>query len=146
MRSTEDHPWGLRLRLPISFSVFGLSVGDFLGDLDPERVKTLTFVPAAEFLIPLSDRRLLKPRQDFGIGKRRVDFSLYTLVRHYFRELVFDQALSEPLVIEREYEIGITLGSTPLHRIWKINDPRFLIGYRFGENLRAVRLKFGLPF
>ena len=215
IRSPEEHPWGLRLRFPISFGVFGLSFDDFLGDLDTERIKTLTFVPAAEFLIPLSDHWLLKPRQDFGIGKdfeggdwiwitateiqgvytkpwknlvftfgsgvkysfsdsandlydddfalvkvgfdtlipfgidigkRRVDTSLYLVVRHYFRELVFDQVLEDPLIIEQEYEIGITLGSTPLPRIWRFNVPRFLIGYRFGRDLKGIRLKFGLPF
>ncbi len=215
LRSPEDRPWGLRLRFPISFGVFGLSLEDFLEGFDAERVKTLTFVPAAEFLIPLGDRWMLKPRQDFGVGRdlqsqdwiwitatevlgvysrpwknllftfgsgvkysvsdssndlfdddfalvkvgfdtlvpfgievgqRRVDMSLYVVARHYFRELVFDQVLEEPLVIDQEYEVGITLGSTPLPRIWKFNLPRLLIGYRFGRDLRGIRLKFGLPF
>lgn len=217
LRSPEENPWGLRLRFPISFGVYGLTLGDFLEapDLDVDQIKTLTFVPAAEFLIPLSGRWLLKPRQDFGVGKdfeggdwiwitstevqgvytrpwrgllftfgsgikysssnsandlydddfglvklgfdtliplgldvgqRRVDTSLYVVVRHYFHELVFDQVLSEPIVIQREYELGITIGSTPLPRFWKFNIPRFLIGYRFGEDLRAIHIKFGLPF
>ena len=172
-------------------------------------------VPGAEFLLPLSKRWMLKPRQDLGVGKdfeggdwillaatevqgvytrpwknlvftfgsgvkyslshsssglynedfarfevgldtlipfgldvgrRRIDFSLYVIGRHYFRELVFDQVLVEPLVIEQEGEVGITFGSTPLPRIWKFNVPRLLIGYRFAENFKGIRIKFGLPF
>jgi hypothetical protein len=47
---------------------------------------------------------------------------------------------------EQEGEIGITFGSTPLPRFWKFNIPRVLIGYRFAENFRGIRIKFGLPF
>lgn len=216
-RDPEQLPWGLRLRFPVSFGVYGLTLGDFLEDLDfdVERIKALTFVPAAEFLIPLNERWMLKPRQDLGVGKdfeggdwilimatevqgiytrpwknlvftfgsgvkysfsdsnrglydddfarlqvgldtlipfgldvgkRRVDFSLYLIGRHYFRALVFDQLVHDPLVIEQEGEVGITFGSTPLPRIWKFNIPRLLIGYRFAENFRGLRIKFGLPF
>jgi hypothetical protein len=80
------------------------------------------------------------------IGSRRVDFSLYVIGRHYFRELVFAQVLEDPLVIRQEGEVGITFGSTPLPRIWKFNVPRLLIGYRFAENFKGIRIKFGLPF
>lgn len=214
-RDPEEHPWGLRLRFPISFGVYGLTFDDILEDFDFDRIKAITFVPAAEFLIPLSEHWLLKPRQDLGFGKdfeggdwvlimatqvqglytkpwknlvftfgsgvkysfsdssrglydddfarlevgfdtlipfgldvgnHRVDFSLYVIGRHYFRALVFDQVLSDPLVIEQEGEVGITFGSTPLPRFWKFNVPRLLIGFRFAENFRGIRIKFGLPF
>ncbi len=216
-RDPEERPWGLRLRFPISFGVYGLTLGDFLEDLDFDvnRIKALTFVPAAEFLIPLSENWMLKPRQDLGVGKdfeggdwvlilatevqglytkpwknmvftfgsgvkysfsdsnrglydddfarlevgldtlipfgldvgqRRVDFSLYVIGRHYFRALVFDQVVRDPLVIEQEGEVGITFGSTPLPRIWKFNVPRLLIGYRFAEDFQGILIKFGLPF
>lgn len=215
IRSPEDHPWGLRLRVPISFGIYNLNYEDFLGGIESERVRATTVVPEAEFLIPLGDHWTLKPRVGFGlgkdfhggqtiylgtsrlqgvytrpwknlvftfgsgaeysfsdsrdglydddfarleigldtlipfgidVGKRRVDFSLYVLGRHYFRALVFGQVLDEPIVIEQEGEIGITFGSTPKPRIWKFPIPRLLIGYRFGENLRGIRIKFGLPF
>ena len=70
-RDLAERPWGLRLRFPISFGVYGLTLGDFLEDLDfdVDRIKALTFVPAAEFLIPLSEHWMLKPRQDLGVGK-----------------------------------------------------------------------------
>ena len=80
------------------------------------------------------------------VGQRRVDFSLYVIGRHYFRALVFDQLVHDPLVIEQEGEIGITFGSTPLPRIWKFNVPRLLIGYRFAEDFQGILIKFGLPF
>jgi len=216
-RDPEEQPWGLRLRFPVSFGVYDLTFKGFFEDLDfdLDRFKTVTFVPAVEFLIPLSEHWMLKPRQDLGVGKdfeggqwvliaateiqglytrpwkslvftfgsgvkysvshssgalynddfarievgldtlipfgldigqHRVDFSLYVIGRHYFRELVFDQVLLDPLVVEQEGEIGITFGSTPLPRIWKFNIPRFLIGYRFAENFKGLRIKFGLPF
>ena len=215
LRSTEEHPWGLRLRFPVTFGVYSLELGDFLEDLDFDRIRAVTFVPAAEFLIPLSDRWSLKPRQDLGVGKdfaggdwiliaatgvsavyarpwksflftfgtgvkytfshsssglndddfarveagldtlfpigldvgdHRVDSSVYFLARHYFRELAFGQVLESPVVIEQEYEVGITLGSTPRPRIWRFPVPRLLIGYRFSDNLKGIRIKFGLPF
>lgn len=215
VRSPEEHPWGLRLRVPISFGIYNLEILDFLEGIETERVRAATVVPELEFLVPLSDRWTLKPRLGFGLGKdfhggqtillgtsrlqgvytrlwrnllftfgsgveysfsdsrdglydddyarleigldtlipfgldvgsRRVDFSLFVIGRHYFRELIFGQVLEDPVVIEQEGEIGITFGSTPKPKIWKFRIPRFLIGYRFGENLRAVRVKFGLPF
>lgn len=217
LRSPEEHPWGLRLRFPVSFGVYGLTIKDIFEDLDfdLQKIKAVTFVPGAEFLLPLSPRWMLKPRLDLGVGKdfeggdwiwiaateiqgiftrpwrnmvftfgsgvkysvshssgglynddfarlevgldtlipfgldigqRRVDFSLYIIGRHYFRELVFDQVLVDPLIIQQEGEVGITFGSTPLPRIWKLNIPRLLIGYRFAENFKGLRIKFGLPF
>ena len=215
IRSPETHPWGLRLRVPISFGIYNLDFEDFLGGIDSERVRSTTVVPEAEFLIPLGNRWTLKPSVGLGlgkdfhggqtvllgtsklrgvytrpwknliftfaagaeysfsdsrdglydddyarvevgldtlipfgleVGKRRVDFSLYVLGRHYFRELVFGQVLDQPIVIEQEGEVGITFGSTPRPRIWRLPIPRLLIGYRFGEGLRGIRIKFGLPF
>lgn len=215
LRSPEEHPWGLRLRFPITFGVFSLELGDLLEDFDLDRIKVVTFVPAAEFLIPLSERWMLKPRQDLGVGKdfeggdwilisstgvqaiyarpwksfvftlgtgtkysfsrsstgdnnddfalveagldtlfpvglrvgtHRVDSSVFVIGRHYFRALVFGQVLENPVVIEQEFEIGVTIGSTPRPRIWKFQVPRLLIGYRFSDNLKGIRIKFGLPF
>lgn len=215
LRSPDEHPWGLRLRFPVTLGVFSLELGDFLEDFDLDRIQTITFVPAAEFLIPLGEHWMLKPRQDLGVGKDfqggdwtliaatgvsgvytrpwrsflftfgtgvkytlshspsglneddfarveagldtlfplglnvgeyRLDSSVYFIVRHYFRELVFSQVLESPLVIEQEYEIGVTIGSTPKPRLWKFQIPRLLIGYRFSENLQGVRIKLGLPF
>jgi hypothetical protein len=215
IRSTEDHPWGLWLRFPVTFGAYSLELGDFLEDFDLDRIQAMTFVPAAEFLIPLSKHWMLKPRQDLGVGKdftggdwiliaatgvravytkpwksflftfgpgtkytlsrsssglndddfalveagldtlfpvglhvgdHRVDSSVFFIARHYFRELAFGQVLDEPVVIEQEFEVGITIGSTPRPRIWKLQVSRLLIGYRFSENLKGIRIKFGLPF
>ena len=215
LRSPEEHCWGLRLRFPVSLGIYGLTLEGFLEDFDVDNVRAVTIMPGAEFLIPLSQNWMLKPRQDLGVGKdfeggdwifltateiqgvytnpwknlvftfgsgvkyslshsssgfynddfarlevgldtlipfgldvgsRRVDFSLYVIGRHYFRELVFGQVLEDPLVIRQEGEVGITFGSTPLPRIWKFNVPRLLIGYRFAENFKGLRIKFGLPF
>lgn len=215
IRSPEEHRWGLRLRVPISFGIYNLELIDFLEGIETERIRAFTVVPEVEFLVPLSEHWTFKPRQGLGLGKdfhggqvihlgttrlqgiykkpwknllftfgsgiqysfsnsrdgfydddfarveigldtlipfgldvgsRRVDFSLFAIGRHYFRELVFGQVLEDPIVIEQEYEVGITFGSTPRPRIWKFPIPRLLIGYRFGENLKGIRIKFGLPF
>lgn len=215
IRSPEEHRWGLRLRVPISFGIYNLKFLDFLEGIESERLRATTVVPEVEFLVPLSKRWTLKPRIGAGLGKdfhggqtillgttklqavytnpwrnllftfgsgveysfsnsrdglydddfarveigldtlipfgldvgsRRVDFSLFIIGRHYFRELIFGQVLDEPIVVEEEYEVGFTFGSTPRPRIWKFKVPRLLIGYRFADDFRAIRIKFGLPF
>lgn len=82
----------------------------------------------------------------FDIGKRSTDSSVYVVVRHYFRKLVFGQVEGEPITIDDHFEVGWTFGTDPPMRLWGVNISRIGIGYRFGESLRGIRIKFGFPF
>lgn len=66
-RSLEKHPWGLKLRLPISLWLYNVNLPDFLEGLDSLRAVAL--VPEAEFRIPVSRRWMLKPYVKAGVAK-----------------------------------------------------------------------------
>ncbi len=44
-----------------------------------------------------------------------------------------------------QYEIGVTWGPQGEAKLWKIPIPRIGIGWRFGEDLSAIRLVIGIP-
>ncbi len=68
-RSLEEHPWGLKLRLPISLWLYNLNLPDFLEGLDLDSVRAVALVPEAEFRIPVSQRWMLKPYVKAGMAK-----------------------------------------------------------------------------
>jgi hypothetical protein len=45
-----------------------------------------------------------------------------------------------------QYEFGITFGTTPARRVWRVPLPRVGIGYRFGSNIEVFRLVLGSPY
>jgi hypothetical protein len=81
----------------------------------------------------------------FSIKERKVDSSVYVIARHFFRTLVFQQP-GGSIEIERQFEVGLTFGTTPRPLVWKFRVPRITVGYRFGEGLRGIRIKLGFPF
>lgn len=66
LRSPVDHRVGMRLRFPLTFGTYSLTIVDFLDDLN---LRTFSFVPGIEFLIPFGERWMLMPRQDLGFTK-----------------------------------------------------------------------------
>ena len=68
-RSLEEHPWGLKLRLPISLWLYSVDLPDFLDGLDLDKVRAVALVPEAEFRIPVSRRWMLKPYIKAGVAK-----------------------------------------------------------------------------
>ena len=66
-RSLEEHPWGLKLRLPISLWLYNVNLPDFLEGLDS--LRAIALVPEAEFRIPVSRRWMLKPYVKAGVAK-----------------------------------------------------------------------------
>ena len=81
----------------------------------------------------------------FGTKNHRFDASVYFIARHFFRTLVFQQP-GGSIEIDRQFEVGLTLGTTPRLLVWKVRLPRIGVGYRFGESLRGIRINFGFPF
>jgi hypothetical protein len=68
-RSLEEHPWGLKLRLPISLWLYSVDLPDFLEGLNLDNVSAIALVPEAEFRIPVSRRWMLKPYVKAGVAK-----------------------------------------------------------------------------
>ncbi len=67
LRRLDEHPWGLRLYVPLSLGSYELEaitdVGDFF-----TKVQSVAIVPGVEFLVPVGDRWVLKPFGEVGVG------------------------------------------------------------------------------
>jgi len=81
----------------------------------------------------------------FTVAGNQADISLYFIHRHYFGATV-DRPSDDPLEIKYTDEIGFTLGTDPRTKLWFFRLPRIGLGFRWGENLRGLRLNFGFPF
>jgi hypothetical protein len=69
LKPLEDNPWGLRLTLPISFGVHDLNA-TVDGELMPlDRLRTLTFEPGVELLVPVGSETVFKPFVEGGFGR-----------------------------------------------------------------------------
>lgn len=81
----------------------------------------------------------------FTIAGKQADLSLY-FIRRDFVSAVIQRSGEEPLEIESTNEIGVTFGTTPKMTLWFVKLPRIGLGFRWGRNLRGIRLNFGFPF
>lgn len=80
------------------------------------------------------------------IRGRRTDASLYVANYLYLNDVEFARQKAEPLVIDSEYEVGVTFGREKPWRLGFVRIPRVGLSYRFGDDLSAVRLTLGYPF
>jgi hypothetical protein len=81
----------------------------------------------------------------FTVAGNQADLSLY-LIRRDYVAAVIQRTGEEPLEIESTNEIGVTFGTTPRIKLWSVRLPRIGVGFRWGHNLRGIRLNFGFPF
>lgn len=74
--------------------------------------------------------------------------SLYWINYLYFDDLRFFRYLAEPDSVDKQNELGVTIGFNSRDRLWMfdLETARIGIGYRFGDNLDVIRIVFGLPF
>jgi len=72
LRELEEDPFGLTLRLPVSFGLYDLAAVLEDGTKISESLSTLTVLPGVEIQVPVGERWLLKPFAEVGAGK---DFS-----------------------------------------------------------------------
>jgi hypothetical protein len=79
------------------------------------------------------------------LGKHQAELSGYYIYR-YFYDARIERDEGDPLTLEASHEIGIRFGTEPRIKLWFIRLPSIGLGYRWGENLRGVRLNFGFPF
>jgi len=68
LRSEDDHPFGIRLRVNATFGFYDLDPKDFLDFDFPDRVGTFALVPGVEFPIRLKQNWTLMPFIDAGIA------------------------------------------------------------------------------
>jgi hypothetical protein len=81
----------------------------------------------------------------FTVGGNQGDISGY-FIRRQWVDAFISRGLEEPLEIRYTNEVGFTFGTTPRVRLWFVKLPRVGLGYRFGPNVKGIRLNFGFPF
>jgi hypothetical protein len=81
----------------------------------------------------------------FTIGGNQSDLSLYFIRRQYIDAFITRDE-GAPLEIQYTNELGFTFGTTPRTKLWFFRLPRIGLGYRWGQNIRGLRLNFGFPF
>jgi hypothetical protein len=69
LRRADEHPFGIKLKFPVTFGFYSFSPLDFIESGFPDRVNTLTFVPGVEFEVPVRENWALFPFADVGVGK-----------------------------------------------------------------------------
>jgi hypothetical protein len=80
-----------------------------------------------------------------GIGGNQGDMSGY-YIRRQWVDAFFSKDDHDPLEIRYTNEFGFTFGTTPRVKLWFVKLPRIGLGYRWGPNVKAIRLNFGFPF
>lgn len=81
----------------------------------------------------------------FTLSGNGADLSLYFIRRQYI-DAIIERSGDDPLEIVATNEIGVTFGTTPKTKLWFVKLPRIGLGYRWGHNVRGIRLNFGFPF
>jgi hypothetical protein len=81
----------------------------------------------------------------FDVSGLPADVAPYAIFRR-FSGLEFDLPGDTSARVERQWELGLTFGTEPRHRVWGIRLPRFGIAHRFGDGLPGWRIVFGFPF
>lgn len=81
----------------------------------------------------------------FTIGGNQGNISLYFIRRQYV-DAVIERDEGVPLEIQYSNEFGFAFDTTPKVKLWFFRLPRIGLGYRWGQNIRGLRLNFGFPF
>ena len=80
----------------------------------------------------------------FQIGGSTPDVGAYFEPEYFPDALSFTTASGDRSSIQKQYEIGFTLGfRDPAPKIWFIGVPRLGVGYRFGDGLTGLRIRIG---
>jgi hypothetical protein len=82
----------------------------------------------------------------FTLGGRKTNIGGYFAYYYYFDDLEFQRVQQNPIEIDDQFEIGITFGTYEPIRILWWNMKRVGIAFRFGDDLKAIRLISSFPF
>lgn len=132
---------GLRSRYSIHWKrfQFALGAGVFYDAFKPEglEIKDYTSIGIGwDTIYPLG----------FNLWGQEANIGGFLSYYHYFDNLEFTRNLNSLLEISNQYEIGLTLGVVDYIEIGPLKLQRFGIAYRFGEDLKAIRLISDFPF
>jgi len=133
-RLTDGRKLGLRLRVT---GVIGYQDFDRLEEFDVESIRLGGVFPGIEFLVPLSDRSMLRPFVDIGIGLTNTAIDELLLTTFGLRtEFVFPWRRWE-LGLEPRAQVGMSWADTDLvdDEYAMINahmDARYPLGFTIG--------------
>ncbi len=120
--------WEFRLGNALTFAGYDSS--------EDERRAISTFLTSLDFEYPIG----------WDMWGRGTNVSLHLMHYFNFNEFNFVQPLSMPLEIEQEFEVAATLALERPIRVLGFNLDRVGLGFRFGDDITAVRLVGGLPY
>ena len=79
----------------------------------------------------------------FKLGQYQPDMSAYIQYGYFFEEALLGRPDADPFSVDRQYEVGLTLGSIPRVKILFIRLSRIQVGYRWGNGLTGIRIRLG---
>jgi hypothetical protein len=96
------------------------------------------------FELPLELRRTFgRLDQDSPEPSPRFQPGLYMQAFHYWDPIELQVPGIAPATVDDELELGFSLGSTPAVRVLGLPLPRVYIGFRAGDGLQGLRVRFG---
>lgn len=81
----------------------------------------------------------------FSIGSKQARGGIYTIARG-FNGLQLPRENQDPIVLNHQFEVGLSFSTSPDLAIWKITLPWLAAGYQFGEIISGVRVYVQFPF
>ena len=87
-------------------------------------------------------------RHPLGINARGapLDAGAYFDFSYYFDDVELRSPGGPPARIDRQYEVGLSIGTVGTAKVWKLSVPRVAFGYRFGDGVRGIRITLGRRF
>jgi len=82
----------------------------------------------------------------FTLKGRKTNIGGWVSYYYYFDDLEFERPERAPLAIGQQFEIALTFGTYEKIPIWFFKINRIGLAYRFGEDLRAIRIVSEFPF
>ena len=83
----------------------------------------------------------LKRLYGFKVGKSRMTVTPFGEIKHFTDDLEFKTVSGALFDIDRQYEIGLELGTDPRGKIWGIALPRLKISFAFGDDFRGIKIR-----
>ena len=71
------------------------------------------------------------------------DASVYVQYGYFFEEALLGRPEGNPFTVDRQYEVGLTVGSEPRLKLWFVTMSRLQVGYRWGDGLSGIRIRLG---
>lgn len=120
--------WEFRLGNALTFAGYDSS--------EDERRAMSTLLTSLDFERPLR----------WDLWGRNTNISLHLMHYFNFDEVDIVQPLRDPLAVEQEFEVAFTLALERPVSLIGFNVDRVGLGFRFGEDITAIRLIGGLPY